>query len=264
MSPILIYKQFSLSPLETIIAYKQSAVGEVNHKMCYAGRLDPMAEGVLVVLAGEDCKDRKMYEDLPKTYEFEIIPGITTDTYDIMGMFTHQLTIDTANRSNDISQYMSSLIGKQKQPYPPFSSARVQGKPLYYWARAGKIDTIQVPHKEIEIYKAEMVGVRKISTQGLLELIIKRVSDTKGKFRQDEILDQWKSVLKDINAELLAYKCRVVCSSGTYIRSIAHEIGQKLGIGAIALGIKRIAVGTYKLEDCIQITDSGTVTTHEA
>lgn len=232
--------------------------------MCYAGRLDPMAEGVLVVLAGEDCKNRKMYEDLPKTYEFEVLPGVATDTYDIMGMFTHQLKIDTANRSIDISHYLSSLIGKQKQPYPPFSSARVQGKPLYYWARAGLLDTIQIPRKEIEIYKASLLGSRKITTHELLEIIIKRVSEVKGKFRQDEILEQWKSVLKDNKGELCTYKCRVICSSGTYIRSIAHEIGKKLGTGAIALGIKRIAVGTYKLEDCIHITDSGTVTTHEA
>ena len=85
---ILINKPISLTPLQAIRRLQSLHPELEGEKIGYAGRLDPMAEGLLLLLVSDENKKRKEYERLPKTYEFEVLLGIETDSYDVLGIIT--------------------------------------------------------------------------------------------------------------------------------------------------------------------------------
>ena len=81
-----IHKPLGISPLDTIKTLKENHPELKGEKMTYAGRLDPMAEGVLLILAGKTVYEKEKYLKLDKEYEGEILFGFETDTYDILGL----------------------------------------------------------------------------------------------------------------------------------------------------------------------------------
>ncbi len=258
---VCLNKMVGETPLEAIEKFRASNPEYKNEKLAYAGRLDPMAEGLLLVLVGSECKKRKNYERLPKTYEFEVLFGISTDTYDILGLLERGSTRLRLNNSrinpgstSPEAKFIESFIGKFNQPYPPYSSPRVNGKPLFYWAREGKLSQIKIPTKRVEIYSLKHILTRFLKTQDLYTIIVNRISKTSGNFRQKEILKTWNQFFKDHPSPTstkddpyLVAKFQITCSSGTYVRSLAHEMGQKTKTGAIAFSIKRTQIGSYFL-----------------
>lgn len=252
---ICVYKPVGLTPLGAIEKFKDTHPEYKGEKISYAGRLDPMAEGLLLLLIGDENKKRKSYENLKKTYEFTILLGIETDTYDILGKIVYSnFTFDIGNLTFDILQ---SFLGKRLQTYPPYSSKTVLGKPLYWWARQNKLQEVAMPEKEIEIYDIQLLGQETITIQNLRFMIQDKIQKVTGDFRQDEILKTWENFFNNLAIQqsnhLSVVHCTVTCSSGTYVRSLCHGIGQKLGTGAIALEIKRIQIGTYTLNEAINI-----------
>ena len=81
-----VFKPIGISPLGAIKALKEKYPELKNEKMTYAGRLDPLAEGALLILAGNAVHEKEKYLKLDKEYEGEILFGFTTDTYDILGL----------------------------------------------------------------------------------------------------------------------------------------------------------------------------------
>ena len=86
---ILLNKKEGETPLEALDRFRMANPKYKDEKMTYAGRLDPMASGVLLVLVGEEIKQKDKYLALNKEYEFEILFGFATDTYDILGKVVH-------------------------------------------------------------------------------------------------------------------------------------------------------------------------------
>ena len=239
---IPVSKNVGQTPLDSINELKMRNSALQDAKLAYAGRLDPMAEGLLLVLVGDECKNRDHYQNLPKVYEFEVLFGIETDSHDVLGLPNRGSTLIK------LENVLKALLGKRMQKYPPYSSARVDGKPLFYWARENKLEQIQIPQKEIEIYSLELLNTRTLNKQTLLNEILEKVSLVHGNFRQREIIAAWNEFFNDshVNPFQIA-KLRVSCSGGTYVRSIAREMGKKLGTDAIAYSIKRTQIGNYVL-----------------
>lgn len=263
-SIVPVYKPAGLTPLQAVLTFKKCNPEYAQEKISYAGRLDPMAEGLLLLLIGEENKKRKEYEYLPKTYEFSVLLGIETDTYDILGKIVRQKDIkilgysDIKRRDHLTSQSLKNLIssfsGKRTQAYPPYSSKTVLGNPLYWWARQNRLNEIGIPQKEIEVYNLKLISLDKIMIQDLRFMIQERISKVKGNFRQEEILKVWNSFFnKTVFTSLTTLSFSISCSSGTYVRGITHEIGQKLGCGAIALSIKRTKIGKYSLKNTLTL-----------
>src|SRR6266516_7262353 len=92
---IIVNKPVGMTPLQAINEIKKHMPIVKNEKITYAGRLDPLAHGVLLLLIGEAVKKREEYLALPKTYEFEALLGIETDTYDILGYVQEAITKET-------------------------------------------------------------------------------------------------------------------------------------------------------------------------
>jgi len=259
-----LYKPIGKTPLQTIEEYKIKHPELTGIKLAYAGRLDPMAEGLLLVLVGDECKKRKEYEKLPKTYEFEVLFGISTDTFDVMGKIVKISKIipqeDLLHGSGEyqkskINELIKKYQGKMLQEYPPYSSPRVNGKPLFWWAREKRLDEIKIPKKEITIY--ELLALRsfneggrfmneyQMSAEQLLKTVHERIEKVEGEFRQKEILEIWDKKLKDRDFRFSVFSFKITCSSGTYVRSIANKMGEDLKVGAIAFSIKRTKIGKF-------------------
>ncbi len=239
--------------------------------LTYAGRLDPMSEGKLLILIGEECKDKEKYLGLDKEYEVEIVLGLETDTYDALGIVEVRPMHDVEVRPMQAidQRWLQRYVGKFDQLYPPYSSKTVNGKQLHELARSGELPD-EMPTKEVEIYLIDLLSVGKIGADQLLAKILQKIDLVKGDFRQEEIGKQWvQKLTKDSSTlpvmqkgllsgdctdtpketanqmnqiEFALIKIRVKCSSGTYMRSIAHRMGRDLGIGGFALSIERTKI----------------------
>jgi tRNA pseudouridine55 synthase len=243
-----VYKPVGETPLDTLNRLRIEEPQYREATLGYAGRLDPMASGVLLVLVNEANTQRKEMERLDKEYLFSWIPGISTDTYDLMGMVTRIQPPQTPPSPEQMQERLKRFTGSFTQLYPPYSSARVNGKPLFYWARAGKLDSIPRPSKNVTITSLTLDRISGLSGQHLLEQLTAQIELVRGDFRQSEIIQRWQEALKPyLTHQWKEYHATCICSSGTYIRSLVDSIGTDLGIGAVTTSITRTRVGSYDL-----------------
>lgn len=250
---INLYKPLGLSPLDTIKLFKENNPKYKNIKMTYAGRLDPMAEGVLIVLAGEGVYEKDKYLKLNKEYEAEIVFGFSTDTHDALGIVKKKK--ETSFSPKLAEEELNNFIGDFLFSLPAYSSYKVNGKPLFVWAREGKLGEVEKVKKTTKIHGIKLTSAnpwKKINAQDLLKKITDKINLVRGDFRQNKIKEQWQKVLSEPGAQYPVVKIRVNCSSGTYIRSLANELGKKLGTGAFLLSLKRTGVGDFKIKDSIK------------
>ena len=199
-------KQIGETPLEVAENYRKEAELAADVSIAYAGRLDPMASGKVLLLLGDECKKQKDYFGLDKEYEFEVLFGASTDTGDVLGLLTntksaHPLSSVQPPEVAQIGEVVRGLVGKQTFPYPKFSSKTVQGKPLHMWTLEGKLDEIEIPTTESSIYNLRCTDVRTVSETALRETIFEKinsfteVTDPKkalgADFRRAEVRQGW-------------------------------------------------------------------------
>lgn len=147
----LVWKEVGETPVEAIQKFKKENLKKNPEldflPMTYAGRLDPMAEGLLVLLSGEETKNKEKYLGLRKKYTFEMLWGVETDTHDVLGVVSsfNALGPRDVTEEKEIKEYLKKNTGKFEQYYPMYSSRPVGGKPLFEWAREGKIGDIELP-----------------------------------------------------------------------------------------------------------------------
>jgi tRNA pseudouridine55 synthase len=247
-----LYKNLGETPRERLERLRYDKPRYEREVLSYAGRLDPMAEGVMLCLVGAANKRREEYLDLSKEYTVDILFGIATDTYDVLGKIMN--TGDSSDITKEkVLKALNEFSGKVEQEYPPFSSKPVDGKSLFEWARSGALGALVMPTRLVEVYDIELSGMYKVNEVTLLNFIEAGVEKVQGDFRQDEILEGWHRQLSPKNAR--SFRCatiKVSCSSGTYVRSIAHQLGRELGCPALALHILRTKVGDYAIEKSIK------------
>lgn len=241
-------KKVGETPLEALERFRESPEGHAlglndQTKLTYAGRLDPMAEGQLLVLIGDECKHKDKYLGLDKEYEVDILFGIETDSYDSLGLPRLIPAMGDgavqALKELDYGKYAGKFI----QEYPAFSSKSVAGKQLHEWARIGEVPE-EMPTKKVEIYEIEKLSENIMWADTLLNMLKRRIERVRRKndFRQNEIMEAWDLMLSESDAIFTVHRIRVKCSSGTYMRSLAHRIGKDVGTGAFALRINRTKI----------------------
>ena len=197
-------------------------------KIGHTGTLDPNATGVLPVCLGNATKLCDMLTDRSKEYIAELMLGITTDTQDIWG----QVLTDSGEKWRELSEEeiektVASFRGKQQQIPPMYSALKVNGKRLYELARAGTV--IERKAREIEIEEIEL-----LPPEGCPETMAHRAA--------------YFSILPKL-------RIRVVCSKGTYIRTICQDTGERLGCGAVMSSLVRTRVGNFRLEDAYTLSE---------
>lgn len=219
---IHINKTIGETPNDLIERFRRENPDFINEKISFAGRLDPMASGAMILLTGNDCKSQPHFISLKKTYRFKCIMGITTDTYDILG-------IPNLVPVSLIKSTFNLKPQKFSQEFPIYSSRVVNGHPLWWWAKQNRINEIVIPNKECEIYSVINMGLKIVHSELLLNDIITRILKLpkerfKG-FRVEEIVSSWKKMLENIEKLFVIGEYEISVSSGTYIRGICNSLG---------------------------------------
>jgi tRNA pseudouridine(55) synthase len=213
-----------------------------DEKITYAGRLDPMAEGLVPMLVGEARFQKEHLMAKSKTYEVSIALGLATDSGDMLGLLSHDSMVQTEQlfSSDAIEKALATLAKLTELPYPMYSSRPVDGKPLFVHARSGR--KVAVPMKKISIYSMELLEIKQVGLQELLHNTQEIIKKVQGDFRQKEIIEQWDTLATASASQ--GYKVQVVTirttvSSGAYMRSLSEKMGELLGIPALAYKIVR-------------------------
>lgn len=183
-------------------------------KVGHAGTLDPLATGVLIVCLGHATRLSEYAMASTKQYRAEITLGIETDTYDAEGEVIATTDTSHVSRENLIDAYQPFLGAFDQMP-PLYSAIKKDGKKLYQLARSDE---------DIDL-AALGIQPRPVTIHTI------------------DLLD-WQSPVFTLN---------VTCSAGTYIRSLAHDIGAQLGTGAHLSGLVRTASGNFQLNNAIQL-----------
>ena len=242
-SVVAIYKRRGETPLQALSRLRVEKSELVNETLSYAGRLDPLAEGLMLVLIGEENKNREKYLGLDKTYVAEILCGASTDTHDLLGLVTEvglkEITLEKFTESID------SFVGKFTQKYPAFSSKTVGGVQLHELSRKGEI--VEIPEHEVSLYGAEIISHKKITGKDVLENALFLADLVLGDFRQKEIKERWEMSLNSGEIDFNLFEVELKVSSGFYVRQFAHDLGKKLGVPALAYSIKRTKVGEWEI-----------------
>jgi len=191
-------------------------------KVGHTGTLDPLATGVLVMLVGKATRLAQFVDKDEKEYEATIKFGFETDTGDRTGVQNAECKMhndEVAERlaTVDWDDVLSRFRGEIEQIPPMYSAKKVAGKKLYEHARKG-VEIVREP-VNITIQKLEIVD----PTQN------------------DDLLSE--------------VRIRVVCSAGTYIRTLAEDIGRAVGVGAHLDALRRTRAGKFRIEDATTLDD---------
>jgi tRNA pseudouridine55 synthase len=205
---ILVNKPVGITSFKLVhIIRKKLNVKKAGH----CGTLDPLASGLMIVLAGKYTKLQDKFMKQDKVYHATIRLGLKTDSGDLDGKIISQSDFSHVTKEL-IGQVCKSFIGKIKQIPPMYSALKVNGQKLYELARKGI--TVERKPREITIYSIDLTDYQKDN-----------------------------------------FSIRVRCSSGTYIRTLAEDIGKKLNADTVLINLIREEIGNYKLSDALNIDD---------
>jgi tRNA U55 pseudouridine synthase TruB len=225
-------------------------------KITFSGRLDPMARGKILVFKNEECKLAKDYHSNKKTYQFEVIIGIKTDTDDALGIIDEYL-IDNIN--NNVSDYILKIVDYVnnlddnifEQRYHDFSS-KVFFKNKNFVDK-NKLNLIN----KVQIYEKKIIGNNIYNYKNWIKNIIENINSIYNKnnslssynsspnsFRQDIIIDQWSKISNnnDYKKYIYSVKIELSVSSGFYVRQFVNDMSLKLNIPLMAYDINRIII----------------------
>jgi len=255
---ITLEKSVGETPLSCAEAYRAKHPELEGVSMAYAGRLDPMASGKLLILLGEECKNQTNYHDLDKEYEFSVLFGIESDSLDVMGRLT--TCEESGFDSDSVNQTVKNLVGKIELPYPRFSSKTVQGKPLHTWTMEGRLDEIEIPTKESTVFSIFATTTETLSREEVVNQALEKVNSVPpvtelrkalgNDFRRVDVRADWENIRTNSSLPDSYTIINFICtaSSGTYMRSLASLIAKKLSTCGLAWHIHRTKIGRYQEE----------------
>lgn len=250
---VVLEKVVGQTPLECAEAWRQKNPRYVNSPLAYAGRLDPLASGKLLVLIGDECKRQTEYHNLDKRYEIEVVFGLGSDTGDVMGLLNSATTVPTITAAG-LRSTLATLIGDIELPYPVFSAKTVQGKPLHTWAMEDRLEEITIPSKRSKIYNLKLEQLTSLPAITLYEQALAKINSippvTESRkalgndFRRTDIRANWQAWLSNYQDQTFPV-ATITCtaSSGTYMRTLANTIANKHGSLGLALSIHRTHIG---------------------
>jgi tRNA pseudouridine55 synthase len=186
-------------------------------KVGHAGTLDPMATGVLVVGVGRATRLLGFLAGHDKRYQATIRLGVATTTDDAEGTWLGE-PVDTSGIDEaQVREAMQAYLGEISQVPSSVSAIKVDGKRAYALVRAG--EQVELKSRDVTVSEYELLAIRA-ADDGFLDL--------------------------DVDVE---------CSSGTYIRALARDLGRDLGVGGHLTSLRRLRVGAFGIEQSYPLDD---------
>ena len=192
-------------------------------KIGHAGTLDPMATGLLLLGVGSGTKLMQFLSGLDKTYEATIRLGASTSTDDAEGELGQAQDASKIS-SDELAREIFKLTGNIEQVPSSVSAIKVDGKRAYDLVRAG--EEVVLKSRSVTVSRFEVIGEPSVV----------------GKYL-------------DINVE-------VDCSSGTYIRALARDLGDALGVGGHLTALRRARIGAFEVSSASDISQEPTLVTN--
>ncbi|MBL7810485.1 MAG: tRNA pseudouridine(55) synthase TruB [Saprospiraceae bacterium] len=208
-------------------------VGNKKLKVGHAGTLDPLATGLLVICVGDFTKRIEEFQAMPKTYEGSIVLGATTPSFDL------EKAPDQFFPTDHITPAVMEaarllFLGDIEQIPPIFSAVKVDGRRLYKNARTG--EEVELPQRKVRIDSLELLGdLKKVQSSGKEAY----VASKKGA----------PIMLHPDYPEGMMLDFRVMCSKGTYIRSLAKDFGEAVQSGGYLSRLVRTGTGGFELKN---------------
>ena len=187
-------------------------------KIGHSGTLDPEVDGVLLLLLGGATKVSDYAMDLGKSYRAEVCLGIKTTTEDFTGEVVEECKVTDVS-VDIIKEILKSMIGEIEQKPPIYSAIKVNGRKLYEYARRGQFD-VEIPTRKVNIYNISFI-------------------ENSEYYKDDKF---YFSI--DIN-----------CGKGTYVRTIATSIGEKLNLPSTMSKLTRTRSGEITLDNCLTLSE---------
>lgn len=196
-----------------------------TRRVGHTGTLDPFATGVMVILLGKTTRLAKFLDKDKKEYIADVCFGYETDTGDVTG--TRKAEGGTRNEdlrerleAVEWEKVLSKFRGDIMQTPPMYSAKKIEGKKLYELARKGE-EVIREP-VAVTIHNLDILS------------------------------DEFGSPDPTI-------RIRVGCSAGTYIRTLAEDIGREVGVGAHLGALRRTAAGRFDLSESTTLDELGSI-----
>lgn len=181
----------------------------------HTGTLDPDVEGVLPVCLGQATRIVEYIQELPKRYRGTMVLGRSTDTEDATGEVVEERPLDRLH-PNDVEEVFRRFHGKITQVPPMYSAVKVKGKRLYELAREGK--EVERPSRQVTIYRLRATRI------------------------------QPEGPYPEVDFD-------VICSRGTYVRTLCVDLGKMLGFPAHMARLIRVESGPFVLDDAVTLEE---------
>lgn len=181
-------------------------------KVGHSGTLDPNVDGVLPICIGKATKTVNYLMNSGKVYKGEITLGFSTETEDLDGETIEEKDILKPFEADEIDAVMKQMTGTMIQIPPMFSAVKVNGRRLYDYARKG--ETVERPEREITVTSFIQTKPAEYDTENKRQKIY----------------------------------FEVACGKGTYVRTLAVDLGKKLGVPAVMSDLTRLESGGFRID----------------
>jgi tRNA pseudouridine55 synthase len=218
----------------------------------HAGTLDPLATGILLVCIGPATKRAEELQRSPKQYLAGVTFGATTPSYDLEKEIDRFCPLDGVSEES-VRAVLPSFIGEQEQVAPLFSAKSVDGVRAYETARRLLKEARRngTPFDPGDILQSSLINIYDLRLESFAAPVpgTDAVSGPAAANARDSRIN-----VADISSyDLPTAMIRVDCSKGTYIRSLARDLGEALGSGAFLSSLRRTANGGFTIEDSVTL-----------
>jgi len=208
-------------------------------KVGHAGTLDPLATGVLIVCVGKATKIAEELQSHDKEYVTEIEFGASTASFDLEQpvdrFFPYEHITEEAVRNA-----LEGFVGEQEQVPPIFSAKIINGLRAYEYARSG--EPVELRKSLIKIHSIELLEFRAGGNAAPAANAALPDAEISASVKH---IRNYHTAIMGADGERPVVKIRIRCSKGTYVRSIARDLGLALGSGAYLISLRRTASGNF-------------------
>ena len=245
----LINKKIGETPLQALENFRRKK-GLKKEALSYIGRLDPMAEGKMMIISGEENKNREKYLYLDKEYLAEFVIGMSTDSLDVLGLVKKPYGACLSGRQGRSSAEKESITRSIKiikdlktQKYPWFSGKTINGIKMFDIFKSGKIKGVKRPTNKIKIKKISVLRMGYLAKSKTKKDILEKIKKVKGDFRQKDIVKNWKEFFNKTEIDKFQkFSVKIQVSSGTFIRGFVENFERELKLPVLLYNLKRTKI----------------------
>jgi tRNA pseudouridine55 synthase len=229
-----------------IVARVRRVLGQ--SRIGHTGTLDPMASGVLPLVIGRATRLARFVSAGDKTYEAEIRFGVATDTYDAQGLQTAEHRGPMPS-TEDIDRALDAFRGTFMQQPPAYSAKRIGGKRSYTLARETRLRRRAACGVADRPDRPDALDPPALAAP--VSVTARAIEIMRDDFDRPDRGDRGGP--PDRRERRARIMVRVECSAGFYVRSLAHDLGERLGVGAHLVALRRTRSGGFTLADAIAV-----------